>query len=535
MKKRVLSLLLVACMLLTVLPAMALPVVAEETEATGATIKFVNANVNPQVVVDEQTLSGDVMNFTIPALPENGLGWYHMAPDGTIREASTYWGEAAADMTFYLVSSKAPFNPSTNWPVFEGSTLLGWRGGWSAGSYIADAYVPFNNIGSGILQNKSAWTYGGIYVSTQGYRMLTVAQGALALSYNAPVSGDVELDFDVLKAANVWDDGLYTDITMAIAVNGVIVWPSAAKGELVTTKSFTAAADETYPISVFKTGASGEARSLIYYDIDQSNTKWAYFESLTGEAKANAVAGYKSWQEGDATCANTMVITDYLDDFDRLAATDKPAFSVEAGDRVDIVFGRVNSPHIIAHPVLTYTEVNSQAIKKADVMVSDSGTHLVGAGANWLKVDKEVLAAPTATNYSATANRYILTENFGDGWQFVHYNAGAVVETSFSGTYDSFCSDWINGMCWSSGSIGRYYIKDDMSACPWTPGEYGYGLSGSTAVKEVYDFMKSYEAPICDLQIFGASDLLMDSNGLVVDDLTSITKSVKNVLEQENA
>ncbi|MBO5052572.1 MAG: hypothetical protein J6D31_10285 [Clostridia bacterium] len=47
--------------------------------------------------------------------------------------------------------------------------------------------------------------------------------------------------------------------------------------------------------------------------------------------------------------------------------------------------------------------------------------------------------------------------------------------------------------------------------------------------------MKSYEAPICDLQIFGASDLLMDSNGLVVDDLTSITKSVKNALEQENA
>ncbi len=47
--------------------------------------------------------------------------------------------------------------------------------------------------------------------------------------------------------------------------------------------------------------------------------------------------------------------------------------------------------------------------------------------------------------------------------------------------------------------------------------------------------MKMYEAPICDLHIFGASDLLMDSNGLVVDDLTSITKSVKNALEQENA
>ena len=47
--------------------------------------------------------------------------------------------------------------------------------------------------------------------------------------------------------------------------------------------------------------------------------------------------------------------------------------------------------------------------------------------------------------------------------------------------------------------------------------------------------MKNYEAPICDLHIFGASDLLMDSNGLVADDLTGITKSVKNALEQENA
>ena len=47
--------------------------------------------------------------------------------------------------------------------------------------------------------------------------------------------------------------------------------------------------------------------------------------------------------------------------------------------------------------------------------------------------------------------------------------------------------------------------------------------------------MRMYEAPICDLHIFGASDLLMDSSGLVVDDLTSITKSVKNALEQENA
>ncbi|MBO5052571.1 MAG: hypothetical protein J6D31_10280 [Clostridia bacterium] len=460
MKKRVLSLLLVACMLLTVLPAMALPVVAEETEATGATIKFVNANVNPQVVVDEQTLSGDVMNFTIPALPENGLGWYHMAPDGTIREASTYWGEAAADMTFYLVSSKAPFNPSTNWPVFEGSTLLGWRGGWSAGSYIADAYVPFNNIGSGILQNKSAWTYGGIYVSTQGYRMLTVAQGALALSYNAPVSGDVELDFDVLKAANVWDDGLYTDITMAIAVNGVIVWPSAAKGELVTTKSFTAAEDETYPISVFKgegsNGSVGQVRPLTYYDIDQSNTKWAYFESLTGEAKANAVAGYKSWQEGDATCANTMVITDYLDDFDRLAATDKPAFSVEAGDRVDIVFGRVNSPHIIAHPVLTYTEVKGEAIVRDDVYTAMYASHLSLGSINWPKI---------ANNKS---------DGFKDGWSFINYTDHAVKTAPFSGTTYYTSNSWTGGILWANE--GYFSIRDTGSNNAVSSPEDGIGF-----------------------------------------------------------
>ncbi len=47
--------------------------------------------------------------------------------------------------------------------------------------------------------------------------------------------------------------------------------------------------------------------------------------------------------------------------------------------------------------------------------------------------------------------------------------------------------------------------------------------------------MRMYEAPICDLHIFGASDLLMDSNGLIVDDLTSITNAVEAALDLKNA
>ena len=47
--------------------------------------------------------------------------------------------------------------------------------------------------------------------------------------------------------------------------------------------------------------------------------------------------------------------------------------------------------------------------------------------------------------------------------------------------------------------------------------------------------MKIYEAPSCDLLLFSANDTLMDSNGLVVDDLTNITKAVANALNLENA
>ena len=43
--------------------------------------------------------------------------------------------------------------------------------------------------------------------------------------------------------------------------------------------------------------------------------------------------------------------------------------------------------------------------------------------------------------------------------------------------------------------------------------------------------MKNYEAPICDLHIFGGSDLLMDSNGLVEDNLSDLIKKALSLEE----
>ena len=229
MKTRALSLLLVLCMLLALVPAIALTA----TAADGVTVKFVNANVNPHATVSTQTVTDINYDFQIPAVPADAFGWYTISPAGLIREASTYLGAPASeDVTFYLLHMKSSFSNKLNWPVYTSKTSLdAFRGGWTAGSYIANEYTLFNTVNAfNILENKGIWTYGGIYLSD---RMVTQQAGMLALSYNAPISGEIDIDFDTLRVDANGDSSTYSDMAMAIAVNGTIVWPKAAAGTLV--------------------------------------------------------------------------------------------------------------------------------------------------------------------------------------------------------------------------------------------------------------------------------------------------------------
>ncbi len=43
--------------------------------------------------------------------------------------------------------------------------------------------------------------------------------------------------------------------------------------------------------------------------------------------------------------------------------------------------------------------------------------------------------------------------------------------------------------------------------------------------------MKEYQAPLCELQLFSAADLLMETNGLVVDDLSDLIKKALSLEE----
>ncbi len=43
--------------------------------------------------------------------------------------------------------------------------------------------------------------------------------------------------------------------------------------------------------------------------------------------------------------------------------------------------------------------------------------------------------------------------------------------------------------------------------------------------------MKEYQAPLCELQLFSAADLLMETNGLIVDDFSDMIKKALNFEE----
>ena len=497
MRNRLLSLLLVLCMLLAAVPAIALPAAAEGEAAEGVTVKFVNANVYPDEVVSEQVLTGEMMDFEIPALPDTGLGWYHMANDGTIREASTYLGEAAKSMTFYLSSSKSTLSSKvshitnattaySNWPLWTADTSLdAYRGGWSFGGYEANGYHVMSTVnggGEGLLQYSSIWSKGGVYLNSG--KMVAQSAGALALSYTAPVGGEIDIDFETLGIYNNTDFAVYSDMVMAIAVNGYIVWPTNTGASVDISNVFTA--DEQ--ISFWYKNQSSNPSKITYYK-GISSDNWAYmvlpnqkaatYQNDPSASFEESTLGLQGATPYDGVKYSSIATGSMLQAYEAYCqAKGYPhGIRVNAGDRVDIVFAKANTPHLIAHPTVTYTEITSQAVEETNIYVDPTYTRLVSGGENWFKVENATYAYPTASNHNATDVRYMLTEAFGDGWNFVTYDNGVATPGAFSGVYDSMGGSWPQGICWSYGSMGRYYIDNNQSTCTWTPGKYGYGFT----------------------------------------------------------
>ena len=515
MQKRVLSLVLVLCMLLTMVPALALSVFAEEATAT---VTFVDGD----TTVSTQVMTGATLDFTVPEVPSDAFGWYVITSGGVIREASTYLGAAAQDVTFRLLSKKSTFSPTTNWPLYTSQTSLdGYRGGWTAGSYINNAYSLFNVVdSSNILRNWDTWGYGGIYLTEN--RMIAQKKGMLALSYNAPANGVIDVDFEALRIDKNTDGCVYSDISMAIAINGVIVWPASAADQKVKNNPVSGT-DYTFPYF----NQVHINNTVFTVDI---KTDWAYFEllgqevpkdytdlsDLTVEALgfdytkylnsgigtwneklAAAQAALKTAQTGNDTdaIAKAQAAVDAaqadVDNWNKVNKLCRPVtevaktgdllsayeayceengfphdLAVKAGDRVDIVFNRVNNPHITAYPTVTYDKVTSTAISE-DTVFDDVTDDLVFGGSNY-PITVDDTAVPDGKDGS-----YVKQNDFGGGWSFIGYNNGVMQKQYFSSQWNTY-GNWVPGILWiANGKVQR--TGNQMTA--ETAADYGAGYA----------------------------------------------------------
>ena len=457
MKKKLLSLLLVLCMVLPMVPFGAFTIAAADAE--GATVTFINANVSPAETVSTQTV-GVVMDFTVPEVPDDGLGWYHVSNTGVIREASTYLYQAAQDMTFYLLPRSSTFSPSSNWPRYTAKTRFdGWTNNWTAGSYIGSSYTLFDNMpadANNMLQNKSIWSYGGIYLAHTQH-MITQSAGALALSYHALADGKIDVDFEALGIAYTADGANFSDTLMAVAVNGVVVWPAAAANQAVTAKPFTGTG------YTFKYNSNGQQTT--YYPTIE--TSWAY---LKLDEQTAAPSEYTSGTDAVVTTVAKTgeLMTEYK------AYCEKNGYphgiSVSAGDRVDVVFSRVNTPHIYAYPTITYTSVTGEPLSAGDIIMGGDV-----AGDNYI-ASSLVTGGENFAAYGSAANPYSLAKDFTGGWDFASYSNGVVDNNLTLDTTYGNIGNWTTGCLWINklGGVARTMVG---IADSYDPKTYGAGFT----------------------------------------------------------
>lgn len=504
MQKRALSFLLVLCMLLAMVPALVLPLAAAEGDVT---IRFIDANTNPSTTTSEQTVSGTGLDFNIPTVPADAFGWYEITPTGAIRKAETYLGETVTgNLTFYLLKKTSAFNGASNWPAYATNTLVGFAGGWTAGSYINHTYTLFNTVDQrNILNNGDTWGKGGIYMnSDSGKRMITTREGMLTLSYNAPMSGLIDVDFDNLSVSFTGDGNAMSDFALAIAVNGVVVWPQAAVGSQVRNDAITVSGTTTYPYwnngSISHASySSGHTTNWLYLSVSGNTTpendpKLATLKALVPgdeEGWKKYSGNETSWQNAEDTALaardaitdteseeykaadaayqeakleherwttvknNCLTVSDYvkvgsmLSQYQSYCTTNNDAphdIAVTAGDRVDIVVGKVNSPHVTVWPKVTYTKfAGAEPVEEDNVLTYAYGDYdLIQGGKNW----------PTAAAKDADGNQALI-QDFGAAWDFISYTNGTVAGTAYDTRYFSF-GGWPNGILWAGdGRIAR--------------------------------------------------------------------------------
>lgn len=283
MRKRILSLLLVACMLLPCLPLAAFPALASEaSEAELVTVTFQMAD--GRVVCQRQLPPGyayiaspSEAELTAAGVTEaeqaDIIGWYYVAPNGTYYDIGAYTRISPENdivVTPYMKTSTFQYDGSKQMsvPVFDKSVsdvvtpLVAWNGGFTLG-YVSRATptadpglaatVKYKYNSDTYLQlNGDLWGYGGIYLNKSGNIGFAVPpdnnKRNVVLSWHALVTGTVTVAVDRTK----------TECYLVITKNNEVIWPVRGEGETAvnladqTTWSVSGATDDvsTFELSV---------------------------------------------------------------------------------------------------------------------------------------------------------------------------------------------------------------------------------------------------------------------------------------------
>ena len=156
MKKRILSLLLLVCMLLPLVPTMALPIAATDTTTTTDEEKKVTISFRSGSgygvgyvgdLIAQYTFDAGTIYFGTPTdaecylknvNPKEILGWYTTDVDGKMTDVRAYNGtNITEDLTFYPITKSSTFSvgsTQSNIPLLDaaGTTVVANRGGWCA-------------------------------------------------------------------------------------------------------------------------------------------------------------------------------------------------------------------------------------------------------------------------------------------------------------------------------------------------------------------------------------------------------------------
>lgn len=240
MKKKLLSLLLVLCMVLPLVPVGVLSVTAAAAtpavtlkNADGTTWQTMDGEQGETLTLPLYTVKNEGKTFAGWDL--NGDGKADYVDGGAVvvpKNALTLkavWTTPDPDDKF--VAGKTSFKD--NMPIVSGSTVT-YNNNWQMGYFYDGAFSAYAKYEAPFIQSGDVWgSKGGLY--TNG-KIAMAKNGYLStVAYTMPFSGTVELGYDQLtslretnkKDENGQDCANPIELDVAIYVNGMKVWPES--------------------------------------------------------------------------------------------------------------------------------------------------------------------------------------------------------------------------------------------------------------------------------------------------------------------